>query len=112
MSTRQRYAIPVDADEWAVPGNFDTVFKWEYQEGSDALRKLYEKGKNLQWNTTTRIDWSQDLDPENPQELPDECISIFGSDLWNRLTARSAPTCGGICRRGRSRNFCMASKAH
>src|SRR5208337_4010420 len=85
MSTKQRYAIPVDATEWAVPGSFDTVFKWEYQEGSDALRKLYEKGKNLQWNTTTRIDWSQDLDPENPQELPDESISIFGSDLWNRL---------------------------
>jgi hypothetical protein len=86
MSTKQRYAIPVEATEWAVPGSFDTVFKWEYQEGSDALRKLYEKGKNLQWNTTTRIDWSQDLDPENPQELPDESISIFGSDLWNRLT--------------------------
>jgi hypothetical protein len=85
MSTKQRYAMPVDATEWAVPGKFDTVFKWEYQEGSDALRKLYEKGKNLQWNTTTRIDWSQDLDPENPQELPDESISIFGSDLWNRL---------------------------
>ena len=85
MSTKQRYAMPVDATEWTVPGKFDTVFKWEYQEGSDALRKLYEKGKNLQWNTTTRIDWSQDLDPENPQELPDESISIFGSDLWNRL---------------------------
>ena len=47
MSTKQRYAIPVDATEWAVPGSFETVFKWEYQEGSDALRKLYEKGKNL-----------------------------------------------------------------
>src|SRR5216684_644915 len=86
MSTNERYAVPNEQTEWAVPGSFDTVFKWEYQEGSDALRKLYEKGKNLQWNTTTRIDWSQDLDPENPQELPDESISIFGSDLWNRLT--------------------------
>ncbi len=30
--------------------------------------------------------WSQDLDPENPQELPDQGISIFGSPIWERLT--------------------------
>jgi hypothetical protein len=53
---------------------------------------LYEKGKNLQWNTSTRIDWSQDLDPENPQELPDESVSIFGSDVWRRLTKQEKAT--------------------
>jgi hypothetical protein len=49
---------------------------------------LYEKGKNLQWNVNSRIDWSQNLDPENPQELPDESVSIFGSDVWNRLSKK------------------------
>ena len=29
-----------------------------------------------------------DLDPENPQQLPDEAIPIFGSDVWDRLTAK------------------------
>src|SRR6266849_7984905 len=86
MSTNERYAVPNEQTEWAVPGKFDTVFKWEYQESKDDLRKLYEKGKRLQWNTSTRIDWSQDLDPENPQELPDESISIFGSEIWNKMT--------------------------
>src|SRR5216683_477112 len=86
MSTNERYAVPNEQTEWAVPGKFDTVFKWEYQESKDDLRKLYEKGKKLQWNTSTRIDWSQDLDPENPQELPDESISIFGSEIWNKMT--------------------------
>jgi para-aminobenzoate N-oxygenase AurF len=88
MTTARRYASPADEIEWRIPGQFDTLFEWEYESGRDALLKLYEKGKNLQWNTTTRIDWSQDLDPENPQELPDEGIAIFGSDIWNRLTTQ------------------------
>src|SRR4029077_14218870 len=67
-------------------GTFDTVFRWEYEDGRGALLTLYEKGKALQWNTNSRIDWSQDLDPENPQELPDESIPIHGSDVWGRLT--------------------------
>ena len=86
MSTQSRYARPIDEPSWNVGGAFDTVFKWEYADGRDALLNLYEKGKNQQWNTNARIDWSQDLDPENPQLLPDESVSIFGSDVWNRLT--------------------------
>src|SRR5512143_3459654 len=86
MSTESRYARPADEAQWDVHGAFDTTFKWEYENGRPALMTLYEKGKNLQWNTTSRIDWSQDLDPENPQELPDEAVNIFGSDVWNRLT--------------------------
>ncbi|HZR83662.1 MAG TPA: ferritin-like domain-containing protein [Candidatus Binatia bacterium] len=86
MSTADRYAFPAGESEWSIPGKFATVFEWEYENGRDALKTLYEKGKNLQWNASTRIDWSQDLDPENPQGLPDEAISIFGSDAWNRMS--------------------------
>ncbi len=86
MSSVERYARPVGQSEWAIPGAFDTVFEWEYETGTDALRRLYEKGKNLQWNTNSRIDWSQDLDPENPQGLPDESIVIYGSPVWEKLT--------------------------
>jgi hypothetical protein len=87
MSTQQRYAIPVDPSEWLVPSRFDSLLRWEYEDGRASLLSLYEKGKERQWNGNTRIDWSLDLDPENPQELPDEQISIYGSDIWNRLTA-------------------------
>jgi hypothetical protein len=92
MSTTERYARPVGEEAWAVPGSFDTVFRWEYEEGRDALLRLYQKGKNLQWDATTRIDWSLDLDPENPQGLPDEAVSIFGSDVWNRMTRQERAT--------------------
>lgn len=92
MTTSRRYAFPLDQIEWDVPGQFDTTFKWEYEDTRDSLMKLYEKGKHLQWNTNTRIDWSQDLDPENPQGLPDESVSIFGSDVWNRLSNKEKAT--------------------
>jgi len=85
MSTEQRYARPAQELEWPVPGQFDTVFEWEYEAGTESLRRLYQKGKRLQWDQETRIDWSQDLDPENPQGLPDEAIVIYDSPVWNKL---------------------------
>jgi len=88
MSTQQRYAIPVDPGEWIIPSRFDSLVQWEYEDGRASLLNLYEKGKERQWNGASRIDWSLDLDPENPQELPDEQIAIHGSDIWHRLTAR------------------------
>jgi hypothetical protein len=86
MSTQQRYVTPLDELEWSVPSEAATTFKWEYESAREPLLKLYRKGKRMQWDTDVRIDWSQDLDPENPQELPDESVSIFGSDVWRRLT--------------------------
>jgi para-aminobenzoate N-oxygenase AurF len=88
MSTEQRYARPAQELEWPVPGQFDTVFEWEYEAGTESLRRLYQKGKRLQWDQETRIDWSQDLDPENPQGLPDEAIVIYDSPVWNKLNRK------------------------
>jgi P-aminobenzoate N-oxygenase AurF len=86
MASEERYARPVTEMDWSVGGTFDTNFRWEYQDGRDSLLKLYEKGKERQWNANTRIDWSQDLDPENPEQLPDESIPLFGSDVFAALT--------------------------
>ena len=33
-----------------------------------------------------RIDWSLDLDPENPIGLPDHAVGIHGSRMWEKLT--------------------------
>jgi len=88
MTTANRYALPVEGLEWIVPETFSSCFKWEYEDGSESLHRLYEKGKKQQWNATQRIDWSADLDPENPEELPDEYVSIYGSPVWERLTPK------------------------
>jgi hypothetical protein len=87
MSSFDLYAQSTGGHAWNVPQSYDTSFPWEYQDGREKLLNLYEKGKRLQWNSNERIDWSQDLDPENPAQLPDEYMPLFGSDVWHRMTA-------------------------
>lgn len=88
MSTRH-YALPIEQTQWKIPGyGAETVFNWEYDEGRDKLLTLYEKGKNNQWNATNRIDWSIQIDPEDPLGFPDEYLPIFGSDTWNKLNKK------------------------
>ena len=87
MATLDRYTRPLTETEWQKPQQFETVFRWEYDDGRDKLLGLYQKGKRLQWDAAERIDWSQDVDPENPAGLPDEVVPIFGSEVWNRLTS-------------------------
>src|SRR5580658_7808185 len=88
MTTMFRYTLPVEQTEWKFEGNTEACFRWEYDDGRDGLLQLYEKGKRQQWNAAERIDWSQDLDPENPMLLDDRTIAIHGSDIWNRMTKK------------------------
>jgi hypothetical protein len=83
-----RYVLPVGETGWTVLGETSTGFRWDYDAAGAALLGLYDKGKRQQWNAADRIDWSQDLDPENPASLDDRAISIFGSDIWNRMTPK------------------------
>ncbi|MEO8897244.1 MAG: ferritin-like domain-containing protein [Candidatus Dormibacter sp.] len=87
MSTRV-YTLPVEQTRWTVDGGAQTVFTWEYDEGRDRLLNLYEKGKTKQWNSRERIDWSIDVDRDNPLEAPEYYVPIYGSDTWERLGER------------------------
>src|SRR5438552_14604478 len=84
MSTRV-YTLPVDQTQWQIAGDATTVFNWEYDETRDRLLTLYEKGKEKQWNTNNRLDWSIDVDPGSPDNGPDAYIPIIGSDMWERM---------------------------
>jgi hypothetical protein len=86
MATMYRYQLPVEQTGWTLSGETQTSFTWEYEDERATLLSLYDKGKKQQWDAATRIDWSQDLDPENPQEIDDRLIPIFGSPLWDKLT--------------------------
>ena len=84
--TMYRYQLPVEQTGWKLEGATQTSFTWEYEDERGKLLALYDKGKKQQWDAAERIDWSLDLDPENPQELDDRMIPIFGSPMWERLT--------------------------
>ncbi len=84
MST-DYYALPVPDTTWGVPGSFDTIFNWEYDEMRGRLVTLYQKGKQKQWDSETRLDWSINVEPGSPDNGPDYYIPIFGSPIWEKM---------------------------
>lgn len=86
MALKDTYAIEPDDKYMAVDQDFATVFNWHYDEGRQDLLNLYEKGKKMQWNAQHRIDWSLELDPENPQQMPLELLPIYGSPMYEKMT--------------------------
>ncbi|GIU86960.1 MAG: hypothetical protein KatS3mg009_1475 [Acidimicrobiia bacterium] len=54
----------------SVSANLEAIFTWDYERSREPLVKLYEKAKTSQWNASTDLDWSIDVDPERVgQEL-------------------------------------------
>ena len=87
MSTESLYAKPVDVNTtWDVPLAGESRFTWEYDAGRDRLLSLYQKGKDKQWDQTTRIDWSLEVDPYDALGLPQEVLAIYGTPIWDKLT--------------------------
>ncbi len=82
MTTRDKYTEVPTPFSWEVPSAGDTRFTWEYDEGRARLLSLYQKGKDKQWDAQSRIDWTLDVDPDNPVGLPDEFHPLFGSPVW------------------------------
>ena len=80
----------------AVESQISTTFTWDYERNRTALSKLYEKAKHSQWNGSTDLDWSADVDPErvaaelggatNRFEIlashPDSPVRSFGQREW------------------------------
>jgi hypothetical protein len=86
----------------AVGSHFDTIFTWDYERSRSSLVKLYEKAKTSQWNVTTDLDWSIDVDPERvgPElgggdavvrfqalaEAEGSPVRHFGQKEWTRVS--------------------------
>ena len=62
MNFASLYTEALSDTTWTVPQNYDACFNWVYDTGRAGMMGLYQKGKEFQWDATTRIDWSQELD--------------------------------------------------
>jgi hypothetical protein len=62
-------------------------YNWEYASPRQRLARLYENAKRDQWNGSSRLDWSIDVDPEKGL-VPDAAIAIYGTEIWQKLDAR------------------------
>src|SRR6516165_9519803 len=79
-------AIEDSATQWSVSTPMTTVFNWDYTHGREQLLRLYDKGTRRQWVASDRIDWSHELDFENPLGTPDEAVPIADSPIWERMS--------------------------
>jgi len=86
VSLADLYAIGPGALRHDLDNPVRTVFDFTYGNGRDDLLRLYDKGKAQQWDAATRIDWSQDLDPENPVQMPEELFPLHGFDAYMKMS--------------------------
>mgnify|MGYP003344178004 CR=1 FL=1 len=94
-----------DAVMHAVGTAYDAAFTWDYQQSRAPLVKLYEKAKTSQWNATTDLDWSIDVDQEklalagmqredarfftDAVDLAGTPFASWGQDQWVELAIES-----------------------
>lgn len=88
MSTKGLYARDPGDPLWKVPAAGAARFSWEYDDGRERLLALYQKGKDKQWDSETRIDWDLEVDPYDPLGTPDESNILYGTKYWDRMTEK------------------------
>ena len=55
----------------------DAIFTWDYSRTREGLSKLYEKAKTSQWNGSTDLDWSIDVDIEQVAREMSGAVNFF-----------------------------------
>lgn len=71
----------------------ETRFSWDYTGARVELTKLYEKAKRSQWNATTDIDWSIDVDPLDTGGLA-SYLPMIASESYERFSASEKAEAG------------------
>jgi ubiquinone biosynthesis protein len=71
----------------AVPRAGAVRFSWDYDGGRTELSRLYSKAKRSQWNASTDVDWSIDVDPLDTGGLADY-LPLIAAQSFERFTPR------------------------
>ena len=88
--------LPENGDEYnEIKSTIGTIFDWKYSLENKGLMGLYEKGKSLNWNATTELDWDTEVDMEKlidgrkdqaqQRKLLFEVPPEISDDLWTRM---------------------------
>jgi hypothetical protein len=88
VAQKFNYTLPVEETQWQFPATGEVAFTWDYDARSEDLLRLYSKGKKEQWDADTRIDWSLDVDPEDPMQMDDQVVPLFGTPIWQKLSEK------------------------
>lgn len=95
MSLTDRYSLKPEGLEHRVDEAYEAIFNWQYSDSRTDLLQLYDKGKRMQWDAQTRIDWSGDIDEGNPMGMPEELFALKGMPLYEKMSDKEK----GVVRR-------------
>ena len=68
--------------EHIVKNNADSIFTWYYSLARPQLRKLYEKAKTGQWNSSTDLAWDTDVDIEKTVQEDASLLAERRNPIW------------------------------
>jgi hypothetical protein len=80
-------ALPGEPGGVRVPREGAVQFSWAYDGGRGDLARLYSKAKRSQWNATTDVDWSIDVDPLDTGGLADY-LPLIAASSFERFDER------------------------
>lgn len=77
-------------DTTNMPAHHEAHFDWTYPRDHAEMKKLYEAAKRSQWNATTDLDWSIDVDPYDDSRdlMPDEDLPLMEIPAYRKLPKR------------------------
>jgi hypothetical protein len=76
----------VVSEDQTINATATTRYTWRYEITDERIRKLYERGKTSQWNGSTYLDWSTDVDLERELFTPDP--AVVEEPWYKKLTRR------------------------
>jgi hypothetical protein len=76
----------VDEHCTAIPVAFPGLLSWDYAHQDEKLIRLYDKAKRSQWNASSDIDWSIDVDPLRTKDDRVGMLRHEASSPFARLT--------------------------
>lgn len=76
-----------DGEKW-VDATLQVVVADARLTRSERLNELFHKGTRAQWDVENDIDWSHQLQEENPLLMPDATIPIASTAVWAKLSEK------------------------
>ncbi|MFV8131666.1 ferritin-like domain-containing protein [Streptomyces syringium] len=84
-STRMADTGETTTSSFEVPASGTSRMTWDYDITDERLMALYQRGKDRQWDATSRIPWHLEVDRANPLGQSEELLPIHGSRDWQRF---------------------------
>jgi len=76
------------AERTPLAAGGDATFDWRYRRAFPEMARLYDAAKASQWDGAEALDWSQPVDPRDPERplLPERFLPFATLEAWRKAT--------------------------